>query len=116
MDRKDESIDMQLARIEAKLDKLIPEVRDVSKCIVSMRESMSKAQPSNHGRIGKMPRKQPKKKESNPHYCHWCKHLSFDKKGDWDCATGHGMIVDGDTIDFKTQNCPRWEDKAVGKS
>ena len=66
MDRKDESIDMQLARIEAKLDKLIPEVRDVSKCIVSMRESMSKAQPSNHGRIGKMPRKQPKKKERNP--------------------------------------------------
>ncbi len=49
--------------IEGKLDKLIPEVRDVSKCIVSMRESMSKAQPANHGRIGKMPRKQPKKKD-----------------------------------------------------
>ena len=50
----------QLDKIEAKLDKLLPEVRDVSKCIASMKESMACANPA---RKGKMPRKQPKKKE-----------------------------------------------------
>ena len=59
-------MDNRLFTIEKKVDKLIPEVRDVSKCIISMRESMSKAQPSNHGRIGKMPRRQPKKKIALP--------------------------------------------------
>jgi len=53
----------QLNRIEAKLDKLLPEKEDKSKCTVSARLSTSCEQPSNHGRIGKMPRKQPKKKE-----------------------------------------------------
>lgn len=42
---------------------LIPVIKDISKCIVSMRESMSCANPKNHKREGKMPRKQPKKKE-----------------------------------------------------
>ncbi len=49
-------IQTRVIRIEKKLDKLIPEIRDVSKCIVSMRESMSCVQPSNHGRKGTMPR------------------------------------------------------------
>ena len=100
-------IEYKLDRVEKKLDKLIPEVRDVSKYLAEAKQTANK---------GKPPRKQPKKKD-NPHYCYWCKYLSFDKKGDWHCATGHGMIFNGDdTIDFKTQNCPRWEDKAVSKS
>lgn len=65
--RLDEEMNMleRLNRIEGKIDKLIPELRDVSKCIASMKESMSCANPANHGRIGKMPRKQPKKKEGS---------------------------------------------------
>ncbi len=52
----------RIDKLSEKIDKLLPEVRDVTKCIVSMRESMSCANPANHGREGKMPRKQPKKK------------------------------------------------------
>jgi len=50
-----------ILRLERKIDKLLPEKEDKSKCTASARLSTSCEQPSNHGRIGKMPRKQPKK-------------------------------------------------------
>lgn len=49
-------------RIEGKIDKLLPEIKDMSKYLASARESLSCKQPKNHKREGKLPRKQPKKK------------------------------------------------------
>ncbi len=45
-----------ILRLERKIDKLIPEVKDNSKSLASMKESLSCVQPSNHGRKGTMPR------------------------------------------------------------
>ena len=68
----------RVIRIEEKLDKLIayviPDKEDKSKCLASSRESTSKAQPSNHGKEGNLPRhRQNEKKEKL-----WCWYCGYD--------------------------------------
>ena len=48
------TFDFKLNRLESKLDKLIPEIRDVSKHLAEAKQTANK---------GKKPRKQPKKKD-----------------------------------------------------
>jgi len=68
----------QLDRIEKKLDKLIPEIRDVSKHLAEAKKLANK---------GKLPRQQPKKKDDYDKIkpCHLCQLHPCKEESNVDC-------------------------------